>query len=590
MTLKKIAAAAAVACALAPVAATAPPAVAGYGQGSASELVINPGGGQRADASDGVRFTINRRSSANGQDDLVYRGSTQWCCSAGSPMLNVGGTLVGQTGPANQAQDWASVTPVTTSGSAVETPTNTVTTSATTGSGSARMRYVARVGGLDYTVDRTVSYTYPNLYVDDAYTFTIPAGNTAPVKFYLGGDAAPGGVDRGYGVMLTAPVRSVISLNRSAGILFGFREVAGSKPFDGATSQSYRVPYTTVETGGDIGFVREASDHDAGLMVQWDLGSTPGTQTAALQQFANPQGTNLTAAFDRSRAVDGTARLDLQVANTLADPATGLGLTLRLPAEVAVAGPATSSCGGSVTAAEGGDQVVLASGAVPVEASCLVSVPVRLLRAGAFSLGPAAFSGVAGMVNLVGTSALTADRAADPLTRTRQPEPEPRVGPEPRVVPEPEPESGPTCLGRAATVVAQPGVATYGTDGDDVIVGTEGDDTIHAGGGDDLVCALGGRDLVRAGTGDDRLVGGAGADRLRGSLGGDLLLGGVGDDELRAGQGADVLKGGRGDDALRGRGGDDVLRGGAGGDRLRGGGGPDETTGGTGENVLHPRG
>ncbi len=288
-------------------AVSAPAAHAGSGQGGAPEIVINPGGGALTDASDGLRFTINRNGGFTGQDDLRYRNTSQYCCSAGGPMLSVGGVLVGQSGPAYNALDWESITALGTSGSTGQAPTGTSVNDTTTGDGSGTVRYVATVDGLSYTVDRTVSYTYPNDYVTENYSFTIPTGNTAPVKFYLGGDTAPGDSDSGYGIMLTRPVRSVISLNTDSQILFGYREVAGSKPFDGATSQSFYTPYSIVAAGDDIGFVVEGNNHDAGLMMQWNLGSSPGVQTASMEQFVQRQGTNLTAGYDRSVAESATS-------------------------------------------------------------------------------------------------------------------------------------------------------------------------------------------------------------------------------------------------------------------------------------------
>ena len=57
---------------------------------------------------------------------------------------------------------------------------------------------------------------------------------------------------------------------------------------------------------------------------------------------------------------------------------------------------------------------------------------------------------------------------------------------------EPEPGPGamppPACAGRAATIVAAPGVRTNGTSGNDVIVGSARHDRVKAGGGRDLVC------------------------------------------------------------------------------------------------------
>lgn len=67
---------------------------------------------------------------------------------------------------------------------------------------------------------------------------------------------------------------------------------------------------------------------------------------------------------------------------------------------------------------------------------------------------------------------------------------------------------GPTCRGRAATIV--------GTAENDVIVGTSADDVIVAGDGGDLVKARGGDDVVCGDDGPDRLDGGPGDDVLDG--------------------------------------------------------------------------
>lgn len=247
--------------------------------GPADQITLNPGGGKLTNGSDGIRFTINSVSGGSGSDSaysgadaMVYRDTYQYCCSAGAPMLNIGGTLYGQAGPAYSSVRWDSVSVVSTSGA-----TSLGDRTSTVGNSGAVIAYSIDVGGLVYTITRTMNYVYPNDYVTDSYRFVIPEGNTDTVKFYLGGDTAPGSSDSGYGVMLTSPVRSVISLNTLSKIMFGFREVAGSKVFDGATSQSFNAPYSTVASGGDIGYVATESNHDAGLMMQWNLGSTPGT-------------------------------------------------------------------------------------------------------------------------------------------------------------------------------------------------------------------------------------------------------------------------------------------------------------------------
>lgn len=106
----------------------------------------------------------------------------------------------------------------------------------------------------------------------------------------------------------------------------------------------------------------------------------------------------------------------------------------------------------------------------------------------------------------------------------------------------------PTCKGRVATIVAQPGVETVGTSGADVIVGTSGPDVIDGRGGDDVICGRGGDDRIEGGRGSDLLHGGGGDDTLRGQSGSDALTGGSGRDRLYGGSGRDHLAGQRGAD------------------------------------------
>lgn len=117
---------------------------------------------------------------------------------------------------------------------------------------------------------------------------------------------------------------------------------------------------------------------------------------------------------------------------------------------------------------------------------------------------------------------------------------------------------GPTCKGKAATIV--------GTEGDDTITGTEKNDVIVALGGNDTVNGLGGK---------DRICGGAGNDTVKGKSGGDVVRGGGGNDKVRGGGDNDNLGGGGGKDRLGGGRGADFLNGGRGNDHCNGGPGKD---------------
>ncbi len=372
-------------------------------------VTLNPGGGSLEDGSDGLSFSLNtamlaqRQAWSPGQDSLWYRGTQQYCCAAGAPMLSIGETLFGQAGPAIGRDNWTSLTLVSTTGS---TAVGDLTT--TTGDAEAVVRYVATWNGRQYTLVRTIEYRYPNDFVTDSYSLTIPEGNTDPVKFYLGGDAAPGGSDYGYGIMLTSPVRSVISLNTSSGIQFGMREVSGSQPFDGATSQDFDNPYPAVYSGGDIGFVANQDDHDAGLMIQWNFGTAPGTRSAALQQFVNRQGTNLSATFDRSSTTPGTpVVLNLSIENTHLGPRRDLGVDVTLPDGMTVAaGASTNTCGGNLIAPEGATEINAGGGAVGGAANCVIAVPVVATAAGSYELSSANVRTTAGLTDNVARSTL----------------------------------------------------------------------------------------------------------------------------------------------------------------------------------------
>ena len=99
------------------------PALAGQSNHGEPIVIINPAGGVAENGTDGLRMVINSDGQyANagfiGQDQLYYRNTVQYCCSAAAPMLNIGGTLFGESGPAYQSNSWTSLEVVSTSGTA----------------------------------------------------------------------------------------------------------------------------------------------------------------------------------------------------------------------------------------------------------------------------------------------------------------------------------------------------------------------------------------------------------------------------------------------------------------------------------------
>lgn len=401
----------AAACLLASVAGPALPAGASDSNHSVPAITINPGGGVDTGGADGLKILINSDGSITdagqtGQDQIWYRNTYQFCCGASAPMLNIGGTLYGEAGAATNtgADSWANLELVGVSGATTET-----LPSATTGSGTAHFRYTATQGGRNYVVDRTISYTYPNTYFSDSYQITIPSGNTDTVKFYLGGDTAPGSDDTGVGVMLTSPRRTVYSVNPNSNIQIGFSESPGSTPFDGAIAQHYSSMYGTIAAGGDIGFNANTSQHDAGIDIQWTLGSTPGTYDRALRQLVTPRGVALSASFSAETAdTNEEVSLDFDLANTSDTDATGLNFTFALPSGLLIGSSSTAnSCGGTLTASAGGSSVQLSGGSALASANCVVSVPVVAAADGDYSISSSSVSGLANLSNDVGAATLT---------------------------------------------------------------------------------------------------------------------------------------------------------------------------------------
>jgi Domain of unknown function (DUF4214) len=392
------------------IGAGAAPASANSSNNGQPVVEINPGGGLESTGSDGLHLVFNSDgeisdASQTGQDQIFYRNTYQFCCGASAPMLNIGGTLYGEAGAAENtsADSWTSLAIVSTSGSA------TTTGGSGTGSGTAHLRYTATQSGRDYVVDRMINYISPNGYFTDAYEITIPAGNTDAVKFYLGGDSAPGSSDVGVGVMITNPRRTVYSVNPESEIQIGFTEAPGSAPFDGAVSGQYSAPYQTVSDGLDIGYSVESAEHDAGIMIQWNLGSTPGVYNRALRQTVSPRGVGLSASFRQDQAeANDEVMLDLDLTNTGTDPGTGLNFTFDLPTGLVLgSGAAANSCNGTLTATAGAHGAELAGGDVAGATNCVVSVPVVATAAGDYTVGASSVATHSGMENLVGTSTLT---------------------------------------------------------------------------------------------------------------------------------------------------------------------------------------
>ena len=254
-------------------------------------VVLNPGGGVALDGSDGIRIHFNAFEDPEGGSDQVYfTNENNWCCSGGGPVMAVGTTVFGEASAASDDDlpsfDTLAISGITGANQRVPAGTveDTVTYSATTGNAGATLTYTKVVGGKTYTLQRVVTYTYPNNYYDETWTVTIPAGNTEVVKLYVGGDTAPGGSDVGTGQLRTVNgLKLIYSANPDSGQYIGYSELNQASAWTRYWSANYSDPYAVIQAAGDIPNTIEEAEHDAGLQVQWTFGATPGTYAKSMR-------------------------------------------------------------------------------------------------------------------------------------------------------------------------------------------------------------------------------------------------------------------------------------------------------------------
>ena len=382
-------------------------------------VTINGGGGVNAAGSDGIKITFNIASSG---EQLQFAGNN-FIYSNGDvgETLNIGGTpytvMNGSSASAtmSNAAKFDSLVIGNLTGSA-----NT-SGATTTGSGSVVMTYTKTISGKVYILQRTISYTYPNYYYHDEYDVTIPAGNTATVKLYKGGDTAPGGSDSAYNMYITNPVKNIQSVEPTSKVVLGMKEVpadTGMSTFDGAYADVYTNPYATINSGGDIGFHANYGPNDAGFMIQYTIGSTPGTYHEENITYVGFQKVNLEASWS-SAEVNDVGRLNLMLTNAFLVTKTGLGFNFQLPVGL-IPGALGSTCTGSTVTVDGSNVVHVSGISMTALSSCLVTVDVGSPSATTYTYTAASASSLAtaDMANAVGSAPVTFLQASSTFTPT----------------------------------------------------------------------------------------------------------------------------------------------------------------------------
>ncbi|MSZ08794.1 MAG: hypothetical protein F2621_05185, partial [Actinobacteria bacterium] len=90
------------------------PVYSASSQGGQPMVILNPGGGQQTDGSDGIKMVFNGNTSLasnTGSDQVYFGGLRQWCCGGAGPVLAVGTVAYGEAGAARNSglASWTSV-------------------------------------------------------------------------------------------------------------------------------------------------------------------------------------------------------------------------------------------------------------------------------------------------------------------------------------------------------------------------------------------------------------------------------------------------------------------------------------------------
>jgi len=376
-------------------------------------ILINGSGGAAADGSDGIRMRFNM-SGTGEQIRFTNRYFFYYMSDTNGNVcvfLNIGGTNYstcnGNMGVSQQLFDTLAITELT--GTANTTNTSQL------GSGSVKLIYTKTIASKVYQLIRTITYTYPNYYYHDNYEIVVPAGNTATIKLYKGGDTSPGGSDQANDMYIPLPVKNVQSVEASAGVVLGMKEVAqatGMSTFEGAVGRHYSDPYGTVGSGGDIGFYAQAGQHDAGFMIQYNIGDSTAAPAAGTYREENItyvgfQKVNVDAQWGTTAELEigSSTKLNVSMTNAFLNTRSGLGMTFTLPAGLVISNP-VNGCGGTLTVV--GQVVTLANGSLNSLSGCTFSVDVTTMSPGnyGFTSSSAASFASASMANAVGSSTL----------------------------------------------------------------------------------------------------------------------------------------------------------------------------------------
>lgn len=275
---------------------TATDYVARLNQATPASITINSTGGNNAGGTDGIRTFYS-----NGQWQVLREGAGQLyspgpgdvpATGDGLPpdryQFNQialaltdgggGGYIIGPSTLNMNNQYWNT-------SDRLFRPWDSVTaTGGSPGTGTGSSDLSVQVDGRTYVVHLALDYTYPNNYITQTFSVTVPAGNTYNVKLYNLYDSYLGGSDNGAGFYNSSA--KIVGVSGQT-VYEGLRYVSG-QAWAGYMSAHYEDVVFGLNsnigpgtgTNLDNSIITDPTN-DNGFGVNWDFGTAAGTTTVA---------------------------------------------------------------------------------------------------------------------------------------------------------------------------------------------------------------------------------------------------------------------------------------------------------------------
>jgi hypothetical protein len=213
-----------------------------------------------------------------GQMQVYYNGLAQifggnppaagaWAPSSW-PILRVGGVNVGNTATA-----WNTAS---TTWSWFDNTYDAVTT----------LSYIT--WGLTYSVRMDWQYIAPAKTFTQSYTWTIPTGNTQPIKWYYGMDSFVAGADANDVWYYTGGSNPTAGIYDNVANIFLAQKYISGRMWSWYISSGYATVNTFTLWWTNYPNATTAAAWDLWFWVNWDFGTTPGTYTSVIEWPVRP--------------------------------------------------------------------------------------------------------------------------------------------------------------------------------------------------------------------------------------------------------------------------------------------------------------